>query len=361
MRCDLELKNYYEILGIDENFTPEDLKKAYRSLSKKYHPDINKDNKEAEEKFKEISEAYSILSDPQKKNEYDMQRKFSNSSPFGDQSNYAYEFFRNAFGNMNFEFDWNDIRGQQTFNQKPEQPPLKVNIKISFKDSFFGATKNVSFDRKIACTKCEGTGSKEKKIDKCSKCNGIGTVQVSQRFNNTNYSMMSSIVCDQCNGKAINNPKDPCEECDGNSFKIEKTNVSINLPSGIEEGAYFLNKNQGNYKAGFGKSDLIIVISEIINDTEYFKIQDAHLGLNYKIDLLDILGKEKITIPYIDGTEIELSLKDRDDIFIEPFVIPRKGYKNIGHFVVRLNLQLPNIESEEKLNEIKKILNLEDR
>lgn len=347
------MKNYYEILGVNESFTQEELKKSYRNLSKKYHPDINKDNKEAEEKFKEVNEAYSILSDSKKREEYDMQRKFGNSNfnPFGNNADYAYEFSKSFFNNMHFNF-----QGHQSFNQTPKPQPLKVNIKISFKDSFFGAIKTVSFERKEPCDLCDGTGSSDKKINKCSDCNGHGVKNKEMRLENGFTINVGQEICGSCRGNGVNKPSNLCSGCNGSGTKQNKISVSLQIPSGIEEGAYFINKNQGNYKPGFGKGDLIIVVSKIINDTEYYGMNSQHLCLDYKVNLLDILGKETLKVPYIDGTEVEISLKNKDKMFLEAFTIPNLGYNKRGYFVVRLDLQLPKVNSLEKLEEIKKIL-----
>lgn len=220
-------RDYYEVLGVNKNATDEELKKAYRKLAKKYHPDANPDNpKEAETKFKEVNEAYENLSDPQKRRMYDQfghdgPQGFGGSSggPFGGQGGY-YSYTTSGFDDFG---DLGDIfssffgggfgaRGSTRANQGPTKgADLKVSIDISFEDSYLGCEKEIILTRNETCTVCHGNGAKPgTSIDTCQMCHGTGTIKQVQ--STILGQMQTQRPCNNCHGtgKVI---KEPCETC----------------------------------------------------------------------------------------------------------------------------------------------------
>lgn len=288
-------KDYYNILGVDKNATKDEIKKAYRKLAIKYHPDKNPNDKNAEEKFKEISEAYDVLNDDTKKSNYDN---------FGDpNSNGSFGGFGGGFGG----FDFGDIFGgfgggfnQRTTN-KGDDVYVKVNIDINEVNS--GATKNIKYKRNIKCDSCNGYGGDH---IPCSKCHGTGRINAQRRMGNTIINTMSN--CDCCNGNGYT-IKHTCSKCNGKGVVTDNTELNITIPKGCHSGDKFQSNGKGNapYNAGNGGiyGNLFINI-EVINKTDfiidgnnliynlYLSYPNIKLGCDVNIKTLDSEIKFKV-------------------------------------------------------------------
>jgi len=226
------MKDYYQILGIEKEASPDEIKSAYRKLALDHHPDRNPDNPESEEKFKEISEAYSVLSDEDKKRNYD-----ASGSPEGRSFNYQttgdpFDIFRRMSGmGMNFGFQ----RG-------PQQPrPLKGQsiqevVEISLKESLFGTNRSISYYVTSSCETCNGNGATE--FETCPACNGQGG-RIHQQDN-----MVIQQTCGGCMGQG-RRPKKMCETCDGKGLQGESKNFTVTVPGGIKHGVSLRLAGQG--------------------------------------------------------------------------------------------------------------------
>ena len=263
-------RDYYEVLGVEKTATDEELKKAYRKLAKKYHPDANPDNKEeAEAKFKELNEAYEVLSDKQKRSMYD---QFGHSGPNGYANDFSgfsgFDGFSGGFNGAGVDFDLNDIfssffggGGRRTNRNGPVRGrDLKVHVEITFEEAAFGVSKEIVINRGEQCDTCKGTGSKPgTSAETCKVCGGRGTIATMQ---NTIFgSFQSSRTCDNCGGtgKVISSP---CTECKGRGTVKKQRRIKVSIPAGIDNGQVISLNGEGEPGLrGGGPGNLYITVS----------------------------------------------------------------------------------------------------
>lgn len=235
-------RDYYEVLGVSKSATDNEIKKAYRTLAKKYHPDVNKDNKDAEAKFKEISEAYEVLSDPQKRSRYD-QFGHAGVDPsaagyggggaggFGGFSDVE-DIFESFFGGFGSRSRQSRVKRGRDINQ---------TINITFKEAAFGVNKTINITRMETCTSCNGSGAKKgTSPETCKTCHGTGQIRESMGFFTT------SRPCGACRGTG-QIIKTPCETCKGSKLVRKNHKIDIKIPGGIDNGP-------GNFTKGAGRS-----------------------------------------------------------------------------------------------------------
>ena len=263
-------RDYYEVLGVEKTATDEELRKAYRKLAKKYHPDANPDNKEeAEAKFKEVNEAYEVLSDKQKRSMYD---QFGHSGPNGYANDFSgfsgFDGFSGGFNGAGVDFDLNDIfssffggGGRRTNRNGPVRGrDLKVHVEITFEEAAFGVSKEIVINRDEQCDTCKGTGSKPgTSAETCKVCGGRGTIATMQ---NTIFgSFQSSRTCDNCGGtgKVISSP---CTECKGRGTVKKQRRIKVSIPAGIDNGQVISLNGEGEPGLrGGGPGNLYITVS----------------------------------------------------------------------------------------------------
>jgi molecular chaperone DnaJ len=330
------MKDYYSILGIDQNASPDEIKKSYRKLAVQYHPDKNPDNKEAEDKFKEISEAYEVLSDSNKKNEYDNAKKYGGNMGGG-------------FGNMEdfinrFAFGQNRMRRP---NMKGQD--LRINIELTLEEIYSGVTKTIKYRRKSGCGSCSGSGGKQ---DNCPNCGGSGFSREINRdnFGNTHMSMTH---CQNCaaTGKII---VDPCGTCNGEGSTMTEEVLEVNLPKGVEHGMMFSRQGFGNHIRNGIPGDLIVGIVEKPHDL--FVRSGIDLTTNVELTYPElVLGTEK-EVKTIDGTiKINIPKNSKPNQVLR---IRQKGLKinnNIGDLMLTINLEMPKIVDNEYIELLQKL------
>ena len=309
-------KDYYESLGLNKGATDEEIKKAFRAQAKKYHPDVNPGNKNAEARFKEINEAYEVLSDADKKSRYD---QFGHAGVDPNFNPGGFGGFGGFGGSM--DFDLGDLfgsifgggvgggRSSQNQNAPRKGDRVHASVTISFVEAAFGCDKDVPVSRIETCADCFGTGCKEgTTAEKCTECGGRGTVTTQQR---TPFGVMqSSSSCPKCSGrgKII---RQPCEKCRGLGLVRHNKSITANIPAGIDDGQTISIRGQGNAGVNGGDAgDLFITVS--VQRHQFFKREgtsvlldmpitfvQAALGAEMEVDTLD--GKVKYTIP--EGTQ----------------------------------------------------------
>ena len=345
-------KDYYEILGVDKNADENAIKKAYRSLAKKYHPDMNPGDAAAEQKFKEVNEAYSILSDPDKKAKYDQFGSAAfdgtggfNGGGFGDFGDFG-DIFSNIFGGGFGGFGGG---GSARRNGPIDGDDIAVRMTLTFEEAAKGLKRDVTYHRVQKCSDCGGSGAeKGSEVETCTKCHGSGRIRVQQR---TMFGVMQSEqACDACrgSGKII---KKPCGNCNGKGYvKVSKT-LSINIPAGMDDGQRMALRGQGNEGRNGGMAgDLIIVFTvkphEIFTREGYdlycevpVTFTDAALGAEIEVPTLD--GKIKHTIP--EGTQPGTTFRIREK------GIPRVNGKGKGDLYFTVNVEVPkNLNGTQK-------------
>lgn len=295
-------RDYYEVLGVDKNADEKQIKKAYRKKAMEFHPDRNQGNKEAEEKFKEVNEAYEILSDVEKKAAYDKyghsafeQGGFGNSSGFGG--------FSGGFGG--FEDIFSDIFGggfaNSSFRQRrgPSRgSDINYKLNITFKEAAFGVEKDITIVREDECSKCKGTGSKEgTNPTKCSYCNGSG--QINKRVNTPFGSMMSTTTCPHCRGEG-EVITEKCSKCHGNKTETVKIIKKVKIPAGVDNGMSMRIAGEGNIgEKGAPRGDVNLYIN-VIPDNK-FKRENYDVWLDVDIDFVTSALGGEVKVPTLDG------------------------------------------------------------
>lgn len=304
-------KDYYEVLGLEKGASDDDIKKAFRKQAIKYHPDKNAGNKEAEEKFKEINEAYQVLSDPEKKAQYD---QFGTTDFNGGAGGFDGGFDFSGMGGFGdiFEsfFGGGGFGGSGRKRNGPEKgADIEYNITLTFEEAVFGVEKEINISRSESCETCRGEGAKPGTSAKtCDKCSGSGQIRVQRNTPLGSFVTMST--CDKCagKGKVIT---DPCPDCRGSGKQRKQRKIKIDIPAGVDTGNVMPLRGQGEHGTKGGPpGDLYINIKvsphkifkrkafDIYIDT-HISIVEAALGIEMKVPTVD--GEVKYTIP--EGTQ----------------------------------------------------------
>ncbi len=369
-------RDYFEVLGVDKNATDEDLKKAFRKLAKKYHPDANPDNKEeAEKKFKEVNEAYEVLSDKQKRQMYD-QFGFDGPQGFGGGQGggyYSYGSGFDGFGGFSDFGDFGDLgdifssffgggssRGRSS-NGSRKGADLKVNLDITFEEAYSGVEKEISINRNVKCSSCNGSGAKRgTTAEKCSVCNGTGKIK--QIVTTPFGQMATQKICTHCGGegKVI---KEPCPECRGKGIVKKTIKLKVKIPEGIDEGQTIVLKGEGEVGANGGPNgDLYIVIH--IKRHSIYSRKAEHVLCDIPITFTGAALGADIEVPMVDGTKEIYRIPEGTQTGTK-FTIRNKGFKSVngnwrGDFVFTVIVQTPKRltkEQRELFNELAKTMN----
>lgn len=349
-------KDYYEVLGVDKGADDATLKKAYRKLAKKYHPDANPGNAEAEAKFKEIGEAYDVLSDAQKRKTYDQFGHAAFDGTGGGGGAYGGGFngmdmgdiFDSFFGGGGF----GDIfgGGGRRRNGPKRGSDLQVNLHLSFEEAIFGCSKEITYTRNEDCPDCKGTGAKPgTHAETCSNCGGSGQERVNKQ---TVFGVMTTVTeCHVCHGsgKVI---KSPCDKCHGKGKMRTKKTITVDIPKGINHGQSIRKGGMGETGEKGGQAgDLLITM--YVAPHKHFVRQNDDIYLDVPISIVQATLGAEIVIPTIDGDEsYTVKPGTQPDTVV---VLKNKGVFNVrnnairGNQVVTLKVQIPT-----KLNEKQK-------
>ena len=306
-------RDYYEVLGVDKSASADEIKKAYRKLAIKYHPDKNPGNKEAEEKFKEAAEAYSVLSDADKKAKYD---QFGHagvdgagpdfSGGFGNLNDILNDLFGGAFGGgFGGGFGgFGGFGGGQRRERVYRGRDIRVRVKLTLEEIAKGVEKEISIEKNVPCPDCGGRGARNSSdIKTCPACNGTGQVQ--RVVNSFLGQTVTYSTCQQCGGegKVISNP---CHTCNGTGLVRQRETIKVKIPAGVEAGMQMTVQGEGHAAKNNGiNGDLLVVIEEQEHPdfrregsnllyTKVISVVDAMLGCEVEIPCLD--GKQKIKV-----------------------------------------------------------------
>lgn len=292
-------RDYYEVLGVNKNASEDEIKKAYRKLAKKYHPDLNPDDKAgAEAKFKEASEAYEVLSDPDKKSRYD---QFGHAGV--DPS--AAGGYSGGFGGFE-DFDLGDIFssffGGGASRRNPNAPQrgrdIRMNIDLTFEEACFGTKKEITVSHMEKCDSCHGSGAAAgTQPERCPTCGGTGQVRAVQR---TPFgSMQTTRVCDRCGGKGTVIKK-PCNVCHGEGTVRRSKKINVNIPGGIDNGMNLNVRGEGDIGKNNGPSGDIL-LNVRVRPHKIFVRSGADIRCEYPISFVQATLGGEITVPTIDG------------------------------------------------------------
>ena len=350
-------RDYYEVLGLDKSAGDTEIKKAYRGLAKKYHPDMNPGDKEAEAKFKEINEAYAVLSDADKKAKYDQfghaafdptagggaYGGYGGGFDFGDLGDLFGSFFGGGFGG-----------GRQSRNAPMRGEDVEARVTVSFEEAVFGVKKDISYNRIQKCSDCHGSGAAEgTQAETCKTCGGSGQRRVTQRLGGMAF--QSTTTCDACrgSGKII---KNPCSNCRGTGYIKTNRKLSVTIPAGIDDGQRVALRGEGcDGRNGGPAGDLLITVNvkrhPIFERDGYnifcevpLTVAEATLGA--EIDIPTLEGNQKFTIP--EGTQPDTS-----------FTLRQKGVPYInnagrrGDLIFTVKVEIPKGLSEKQKEQMR--------
>jgi molecular chaperone DnaJ len=292
--------NYYEILGVDKNATPDEIKKKYRKLAAKYHPDKNPGDKAAEEKFKEIAEAYDTLSDADKRKKYDWEQQMASQgggfNPFGGGFN--------PFGGGFADDIFGGFRQRQTVEKGHD---VYVNVDVSLEDVYNEKEIEIKYNKNAPCHFCSGTGAEGGKVVTCTHCNGTGMITNMQVQGNATY--MTQSPCPHCNGRG-QYPEKNCPHCHGSGLESTKASVRIKLPSGVFDNANMLMENHGDLPKSKNGIPGNLVLVFHIKPHEYFRVSNGNLVHDEYVPITDCLLGCKRTVKTIGGKEITLDIPE---------------------------------------------------
>ena len=359
-------RDFYEVLGVGKNASADEIKKAYRKLAVKYHPDKNPGDKSAEEKFKEAAEAYSVLSDPDKKARYD---QFGHagvegagpdfSGGFGNLNDILNDLFGGGFGGFSGFSGFGGGRGQR--QQRVQRGrDIRVRVKLTLEEIAKGVEKEISIEKSVPCTDCGGRGAKNSSdIKTCPACHGTGQVErvVRQGF----FQSVTYSTCQQCGGegKVISNP---CRSCNGTGLVRKRETIEVKIPAGVEAGMQLTVPGAGNAAKNNGiNGDLLVVIEEIEhpelkrdgNNLYYTKIislPDAILGTETEVPCLDGPYRIKIDAGTQSGTVLRLRGKGLPTV---------NGYGGTGDMYVKIGVWIPKKLSKEEKSLVESLRNSE--
>lgn len=298
-------KNYYEVLGVDKKASQDDIKAAYRKLARQYHPDLHPNDEECAKRFKEINEANEVLSDPQKRQQYDMELEhpemgsgnFGGFGGFGSGSSSAGGFggFGDIFGDIFGAFSGSDRGGRASARSDGED--INLEVELSFLDAAKGCTKTITYNRKEPCPDCRSTGAKNgTSYKQCEKCKGTGTIQYVS--GNSIFRTVQQRACDACGGtgKII---IEKCPTCGGRGYQRKSTSITLNIPAGADTNSYITKKGYGEASTtGGGPGDLIVVFK--VQPHKIFKRNKFDLYVDLPISFTTAALGGKVKVPTLD-------------------------------------------------------------
>jgi molecular chaperone DnaJ len=323
----MDKRDYYEVLGVNKDASADEIKKDYRKLALKYHPDKNPDDASAEAMFKEASEAYETLSNSEKKQAYD---QFGHGGP----------------------------RNMDGFYRQPQRTGgnLRLLVTITLEEAYTGTIKQEKYHRKINCDVCSGLGGTGKST--CNTCNGRGSLRQSIR---TIVGMYETIVvCHDCDGIG-STYKDACGNCHASGLLSVQETVNVDIPSGIQDGMAFVMSGLGNSVRGGIAGDLIIGVKEQQHKT--FTRNGNDLKMNVKLKYPQLVLGDKVDITTIDGSKIRVNIPEYSDVGAN-FKVSGKGMVPLrsskrGDLIITLDLEVPKEISKEERSLIEQLKNLE--
>lgn len=331
-----EKRNYYDVLGVSKNANESEIKSAFRKLSKKYHPDVCKDA-DAEDKFKEINEAYNVLSDPEKKQMYDtygtvdpndlrQQDPFAGFDPFGSMNGFG-------FGG----------RGPRQVKERGDD--LRITIELSFDEIYTGVHRKLKMNRMCTCHRCNGSGSESNSTGTCHRCNGTG--MVTETVRRGNFISQTMHMCPDCHGTG-SVIKDPCPSCGGSGLEKKQVDVEFDVPAGMYNDSYFVVRGKGNDGPHRGVSgDLLVIVKEKPNQYGLQRDDDNNIRYTAKIPYKTLVFGGDIKLPYVFGNTKKIHIGEGTEsgkiMTLSAQGFPDPNNPNVkGNYIVRIECEIPN-------------------
>lgn len=350
-------RDYYEVLGVSKSATDAELKKAYRQVAKKYHPDTNPGDKDAEVKFKEASEAYAVLSDAEKRRQYDQfgHAAFNGASGGAGGFDFSGMDFGDIFGDIFGDFFGGGSRRRQQANEPLRGQNLRTSVRITFEEACFGTEKEIELTMKDECTTCHGTGAKPgTSKETCKKCGGKGQVVYTQQ---SLFGMVQNVqTCPDCHGSG-QIIKEKCTDCHGTGYKSAKKKIAVSIPAGISSGQSkrILGKGEPGTNGG-PRGDLMVEV--IVSPHPTFKRQDFDIYSTVPISFAMAALGGALLVHTIDGdviydvkpgtqTDTKVRLRGKGVPFL-------RSPQHRGDHYVTLVVQVPKSLNNEQKDLLKK-------
>lgn len=356
--------DYYEVLEVNKDSSGAELKKAYRKLAMKYHPDRNPDDKEAEDNFKVVNEAYQVLSDDEKRAIYDRYGKAGLEGQGGSRGGFGgsnmddiMDMFNSMFGGSSGGFGGGFGQTRRDPSQKYALD-FEIELPLAFHEAVFGCEKKIDIRYKTPCGDCKGTGAKNAKLETCDYCQGQGQVLMRQG------PMQFAQTCPKCQGQG-KSIKEECGSCSGKGYHIEDDTVTVNIPAGVDSGNRLRAQGYGNEAKNGQRGDLYLTFH--VEEDENFIRNGNDIYIEVPVFFTQAILGETISIPALDG-ELELELKQstKDK---EQFVFDGEGVADVhggrkGRLVAQVQMILPkkiNEEQKELLEKLQESYGVESR
>ena len=352
-------RDYYDVLGVSKNSTPEQIKAGYRKQAVKYHPDKNKGDKASEEKFKEASEAYHVLSDSERKQNYDNFGHAAFENGAGGRGGFGNFDFSNSFSDIFEDFfsDFGGGTGRRSRKANFRGSDLRYDLSITLEEAYTGKKQDIKFSTSEKCSTCTGSGSKPgHDAGSCSMCGGHGQIRSNQGF----FTVQQT--CPQCSGtgEEITNP---CNDCNGQGKKQTSKRLSVTIPKGVDDGTRIRLAGKGEAGTkGAGNGDLYLFINVYSHDL--FKRSDENLFFECPVSIADAALGTSIEIPTVDGGKAKIKIPSGTQSG-KQFRLKGKGMPYMrgsgnGDLYVQVNTEVPvslNKEQKELLEKFREIEN----
>ncbi|MDH3308635.1 MAG: J domain-containing protein [Acidimicrobiia bacterium] len=326
-------KDYYATLGVNQDATPEDLKKSFRRLARETHPDANPDDPTAEARFREIAEAYEVLSDPEKRRAYDRGDTLDFGDLFGGFG--VEDLLRSVFGDSG-------LFGTMGRTSRRRGRDVFVPVSISLAEAAFGTTSKVAFRGQVICSTCSGTGAAEGTHPAtCDQCAGMGSVRVSRRT--VLGTMMSVVECDRCKGKGqvVTNP---CFDCHGDGTRSEQREALIEIPTGVSDGSRLRLSGQGE-ASGLGGPAGDLYVEVRVEHDERFERAGDDLVHRVSVGIAQAALGVSLSVPTIDGDDLDLDIPSGTQpgtvIAVPNRGMARLGRRGRGRMLVEVTVAVP--------------------
>jgi len=357
-------RDYYEVLGVGKGASEADIKKAFRKLARKYHPDVNPGDKSAEQRFKELNEAYEVLSDPKKRQQYDQFGHAAFGAGYGPgQGGPGFEGFgagggAEFFRSQNFE-GFGDIFGDMFGERVRPHGPRKgeditYSVEIDLEDAIFGRTMQVDLQREVACATCSGTGAQPGSTRKtCPTCMGSGSVAKSRGF------MQIAQPCPTCRGEGTINPN-PCRTCGGKGAISRSERINVKIPAGVDNGSKIRVAGMGGPGERGGPSGDVYIITRV-RPHSYFERKGDNLYSDAGVTVKEAALGEKIEIPTVDGIvslTVPPGTQSGQQLKLKGKGVPHLGGGGVGDHYVTIKVMTPSGIGErgkELLNELDRL------
>ena len=358
-------KDYYEVLGVIKSASSEEIKKAYRKLALKHHPDRNKGDKAAETKFKEASEAYHVLSDKERRTNYDQfgHAAFEGAGGRGGFSNFDFSnAFSDIFGSDIFDDFFEGFGGSRGRRQRRSSDfrgsDLRYDLSISLEEVYNGKKQEINFSSSEKCGRCNGYGAEPgSKPISCSTCGGQGQVRSSQGF----FTIQQT--CPECNGSG-EQISSPCKDCKGMCKKQTRKKISTNIPKGVDDGTRIRlsGKGEAGIKGG-GNGDLYIFVS--VEPHNIFKRSEENLFFEFPVSLADAALGTTIEVPTIDGGKAKVKIpagtQNGKQFRLRDKGMPIMRSKDYGDLYIRVITEVPISLNKEQKELLEKFRTLENK